>query len=220
MPAECVAERSADHISLPALQPLTALISRLSETSITHLQKWLVGKVESSWQQISQSQARFARRSPASIPCFRSTTTPPAEAPPTEASLLETIHHSLDDEQRWQAAEALWSLNPVHPDSPILRAKDLGLYLEGHTITLLVGILTKPNQERLILIRLLPFGESPYLPCNLALTGLNEAGDTVFSIQSRSQDDFIQFKFTAAAGDRFTLNISRNAARVTEHFIV
>ncbi len=138
----------------------------------------------------------------------------------TEAALLNTIRHSDDDEQRWQAAEQLWTINPAHPESPVLRTKDLGLYLLGHSIDLLVGVLAKPDQQRLILVRLLPTGEKPYLPPNLTLTGQDGTNATVFSVQSRQQDDCIQFKFTAAVGDRFQLCIKWNEASVTEHFIV
>lgn len=137
-----------------------------------------------------------------------------------EERLLATIRHSQDDEQRWQAAEKLWELNPAHPEGPVLRTKDLGLYLQGHHITLLVGMLIKHNQQRLILVRLLPTQSAGYLPKGLSLTGQDDSGDTVFAVCSREQDDYIQFKFTAAVGDRFCLVIRWNEANVTEHFIV
>jgi hypothetical protein len=198
------------HPQLPPLLPTSVLINRLSEAPITYLKHWLLGQVEAVWQPRSQLIQRLQ-------PSFRSLPQPPAI---TEAALLHTIRHSDDDEQCWQAAEQLWMLNPTHPESPILSAKDLGLYLLGHSVTLLVGVLVKSNQQRLILIRLLPTAGTPYLPEGLSLTGHNSAGAAVFSVQSRQQDDYIQFKFTADVGDRFQLCIGWQAANVSEHFIV
>jgi len=203
---------------LPPFQSIAMLINRLSASPITHLQQWLVGQAVTGWQQLCQPK-------PAPAACFR--TTPVSKSahssnftPAIEAALLSAICNSADDEQRWQAAEQLWNLNPSHPKSPILRTKDMGLYLLGHNVTLLVGILAKPDQQRLILVRLLPSGDQPYLPQNLTLTGQDEVGDTVFSIRSRQQDDYIQFKFTAAVGDQFQLHIGWNTASITEQFIV
>lgn len=208
---------------LQNLQPLTTLIAALSDLPIAYLQQWLTGTFESGWRQLSRPGS--GRAHPSGLaPCFRSLPTSSTarlpEGASSEKTLLETIRHTQDDEQRWQAAEQLWEINPNHPESPILRAKDLGLYLAGRSVTLLVGVLAKADGQRLILTRLLPAEPKPYLPPNLTLTGADSAGDTVFSIQSRSQDDYIQFKFTAAAGDRFALHIGSHEASVTEHFIV
>ncbi len=205
---ERLTERLSDSLKL---QPLTALIKALEGSPIASLQQWLTGAFEVGWQQMYQPRPRTRMAF-----CFRSS----PESDATESALLDTIRHTQNDEQRWQAAEQLWELNPHHPKSPVLRTKDLGLYLAGHSVTLLVGVLAKADGERLILARVLPAEQKPYLPRNLTLTGADSAGDTVFSIQSRSQDDYIQFKFTAAAGDRFQLHISASEASVTEHFIV
>lgn len=206
---------------LPPLQPMTALINRLSERPhlplVTHLQQWLTGQFEQGWQQRGQ------RANPLT-PCFRTacfrTATSSPMSKPSETDLLEIIRHTANDEKRWVAAEQLWELNPTHPESPILRSKDLGVYLLGHHITLLVGVLAKSNQQRLILVRAEPTGANPYLPRNLGLTGIDNTGDTVFLVRSRQQDDYIQFKFTADVGDRFDLKIHWTTASVTEHFIV
>lgn len=206
---------------------MTALINRLSELPhlqpITHLQQWLMGHFEQGWQQRGQRGQRKPQRKPQFThtqltPCFRTATAPMSK--PSEADLLEIIRHTADDEKRWAAAEQLWTLNPTHPESPILRSKDLGVYLLGHHVTLLVGVLAKSNQQRLILVRAEPTGDNPYLPHNLSLTGLDSAGDTVFLVRSRQQDDYIQFKFTADVGDRFDLQVHWTTASVTEHFIV
>lgn len=185
------------------------------------LQQWLAGQFMPSWHPFSP-QRHLSSVGFHSISPLRSTNEAQSSLSNdlAEAALVNSILHSNDDEQRWQAAEQLWQLNPTHPQSPILRTKDMGLYLLGHSITLLVGILTKVNGQRLILVRLLPLGEQPYLPENLSLLGQDEAGDTVFSVCARQQDDYIQFKFTAAVGDRFTLHIGWNTASVTEQFIV
>ena len=194
------------------LQPISMLINRLSTSPIHHLQQWLVGHVSASWQQCSRPR-------PAAEFCFRSSDEDEL-TPAVETTLLNVIRHTADEEQRWQAAEQLWNLDPTHPESPILRAKDMGLYLLGCSVTLLVGILVKPNQQRLILVRLLPLGEALHLPPEMTLTGEDEAGNTVFTVRSRQQDDYIQFNFTADVGDRFDLHIGWQSASLTEQFVV
>ncbi|KPQ32012.1 MAG: Protein of unknown function (DUF1822) [Phormidesmis priestleyi Ana] len=178
------------------------------------LQQWLDLASSKGASQVDPAEATWQ------VPCDHRTLYFRHRLTVTESVLLQTIRYSDDDEQRWQAAEQLWAINPTHAESPILRAKDLGIYLQGHSVTLLVGILIKPHQQRLILIRLLPMGAKPYLPPGLMLTGQDGTDATVFSIQSRQQDDCLQFKFTAAMGDRLQLHISWNTTRVTEHFIV
>jgi hypothetical protein len=101
-----------------------------------------------------------------------------------------------------------------------MSAKDLGLYLKGHRIALVVGILSKPDGSRLTLLRLYPFESELHLPPGLKLIGLDERGNQLFEVESREQDDYIQFKFTADVGDRFTLRLVLDDAIFTENFVV
>jgi hypothetical protein len=143
-----------------------------------------------------------------------------AIAPDPKQALVNLIQNTQDDEIRWQAAELLWEIDPNHVASAIKSAKDLGLYLSGHQIALMVGIVPKSDGRMLISTRVYPIEQEPHLPPGLQLTGLDEEGNDFFNITARQHDDYIQFKFTADLGDRFILRVSFNDSSVTESFIV
>jgi hypothetical protein len=138
---------------------------------------------------------------------------------PQEA-LVNLILTTPDDEIRWQSAELLWELDPKHPVCPVISAKDLGIYLLGHAVILIVGILPKSDGRMLILLRLYPSKQQSHMPTGLKLIGLDEIGNLFFEVESRQQDAYIQFKFTADRGDRFSVRVVLNDASFTEDFIV
>ena len=137
-----------------------------------------------------------------------------------QETLVNLIQTAQNDNIRWQAAELLWELNPRHPACPIMTAKDVGLYLMGHRIALAIGVLTKSDDSLLILTRVYPLGEHAHLPPGLTLTGLDEAGAPFFEVTSRQQDNYIQFKFVADDGDRFSIHITLEQATFVESFVV
>ncbi len=140
----------------------------------------------------------------------------------TEVSdaLVQILQTTEDEEIRWQAAELLWEIDPSHPATGVRRGIDLGMQLAGVSVALMVAILPKPNQRFAILSRVYPMQEQCFLPANLKLIGLDEMEQSLFEIRARERDDYIQFKFTADPGDRFSLQIVLNSASVTKHFIV
>jgi hypothetical protein len=137
-----------------------------------------------------------------------------------ESALVQLLQTTQNDEIRWRAAELLAEINPEHPGGAVRSAKDLGMYLAGHTVALMVGVLPKPDGKMLVLARLYPVQQKPHLPTGLQLAGIDDAGNSFFEIQARLRDDSIQFKFTADPGDRFTLRVSLDNTAVTENFIV
>jgi hypothetical protein len=137
----------------------------------------------------------------------------------SEKALLCLLQSSLNDEIRWQAAELIWKINPQPPDCPIINGKDLGLYLNGCQVALIVGILPKSDGKRLILLRLYPLQES-HLPPKLKLIGFDETGSTLFEIESRQKDDYMQFKLTADEGDCFSIQVMFDRATFTESFVI
>jgi len=143
-----------------------------------------------------------------------------AIAPDSKQALVYLIQMTQDDEIRWQAAELRWEIDPDHAAGAVKSAKDLGLYLSGHQIALMVGILPKSDGRMLILTRVYPIEQEPHLPPRLQLTGFDQDNNSFFNVKSRQQDDYIQFKFTADVGDRFTLQVSFNDSSVTEAFVV
>lgn len=145
--------------------------------------------------------------------------TVPGNLNPQEA-LVNLIQTTPDDEIRWQSAELLWELDPKHPACPVISAKDLGIYLLGHAVVLIVGILPKSDGRMLILLRLYPREQQSHMPAGLKLIGLDEIGNLFFEVESRLLDDYIQFKFTADRGDRFSVRVVLDDASFTEDFVV
>lgn len=143
----------------------------------------------------------------------------PVNLNPQEA-LVKLIQTTEDDEIRWQAAELLWEIEPKHPACPVINAKDLGIYLLGHSLVFMVGILPKLDSQMLILLRVYPLEKLSHLPPGLKLIGLDETGNSFFAVESRQQDDYIQFKFTADPGDRFCARVVFNDASFSEDFLV
>ncbi|BCL35249.1 DUF1822 family protein [Nostoc sp. MS1] len=137
-----------------------------------------------------------------------------------QEALVNLIQTTPDDEIRWQSAELLWELNPKHPACPVISAKDLGIYLLGQAIVLIVGILPKSDGRMLILLRLYPSQKQSHLPAGLKLIGLDEIGNLFFEVESRQKDAYIQFKFTADMGDRFSVRVVLDDASFTEDFII
>ncbi|NEO55513.1 MAG: DUF1822 family protein [Okeania sp. SIO3B5] len=135
-------------------------------------------------------------------------------------ALVQILQTTEDEETRWQIAELLWEIDPSHPAAGVRRAIDLGMQLAGVPVALMIAILPKLNQRFAVLSRVYPLQEQRFLPANLKLIGLDEMGESLFEIRARERDDYIQFKFTADPGDRFSLQVSLNSATVTKHFII
>ncbi len=135
-------------------------------------------------------------------------------------ALVNILQTTEDEETRWQVAELLWEIDPSHPATGVRRAIDLGMQLAGVPVALMIAILPKPNQRFAVLSRVYPLQDQSFLPANLKLIGLDEMGESLFEIRARERDDYIQFKFTADPGDRFSLQVNLNSASVTKHFII
>ncbi|HEY9614431.1 DUF1822 family protein [Allocoleopsis sp.] len=234
---------SGSALSVSALQPLDALIDCIvaPQRSPIRLSQWLDHLFESDWQPLDtllqslrQPILNFAsalpRRgsiNPETIQQWvnqlylqqsANTQSAPANLEPPTA-LAQLIQTTQDDEIRWQAAELLWELDPQHPACPVISSKDLGLYLAGEAIALMVGILSKSDGKMLILLRAYPL-KQPHLPEELKLIVLDETGNTLQELESRQRDDYMQFKITADVGDRFSVRVVFNEASFTESFVV
>jgi Protein of unknown function (DUF1822) len=139
---------------------------------------------------------------------------------PLEA-LIELVQTIDSEEIRWQAAEILWSIDPENPFAGVRRVRDLGVYLEGNAIALMVGILPKGKEQLSILVRLYPLGDNKYyLPEGLSLNGWDNRDNSFIDVKSRGEDDYIQCKFIADVGESFCLKVSLGEASAIEDFCV
>lgn len=222
-------------------QPLDVLLEHLtleqSPQPIVQLRQWLKRLFESDWQppekqsiirfgepQTQRGEVNFDPIRQRIEQLYRQQSSQLVRNIPinmnSQEALVNLIRTTQEDEIRWQAAELLWEINPQHPASPVISTKDLGIYLIGYRVRLMVGILSKSDGRMLILLRVYPSGQMSHLPSGLTLIGLDETGNPVFEVKSRQQDNYIQFKFTADAGDRFSARVVFNDASFTENFIV
>ena len=146
---------------------------------------------------------------------------PTAKSPHHHAdALLQLMQTTQSDETRWQAAELLWSIDPQHPQSPVMTLKDLGVYLNQQTVALMVGMLPKEDGTFLILVRVCPLVGTQILPAGIMLMGCDDKGDEFFGVEARQSDQYIQFKFTAKRGERFNLQVLLNGSQFKESFMV
>ena len=135
------------------------------------------------------------------------------------SALIQLIQSTQDAEIQWQAADYLWQIDPNYPNAGQRGVKDLGLHLAGYPIALIIAILPIPNGRRAVRLQVL-MSDKSHLPFGLKLIVLDEAGQLIQEVSSRSQDDYIQYKFTADPEDRFSVKITLDEASITEFFAV
>jgi len=149
-------------------------------------------------------------------------------------------------EAGWQSIEALLGIDQENlafsfrsasglSEHQVKRAKliNLGLQLGSQSVALLValalakrdevppteGIASEADRKVGILVQVHPVGGETYLPPNLRLALLSEAGDILQDVQSRSQDNYIQLKrFRGDPGECFNIQVAFGDASMTETF--
>lgn len=228
---------TVDHLPLSYLRPLDGFFDRLALGPITRLRDWLEGLSAGDWLPLAKLPPQMIMRYKVIQPTEEAQaelkqeianlyqkaklssnlTLEPSGFSPID-TLVALVEQSLDDNIRWKAAELLYRIRPDHPKAATIKAKDLGLYLGGQTVALLVGMALRPDGKALVMARVYPIGGSGMLPSGLTLSGVTQTGETFFEIQSRQHDDFIQFLFTDDQGSAFTLSVSLNTAKVSENF--
>ena len=201
---------SLDHLLIHLDQ-----LKRATVSSRTSLHQWFNNLFESKWQTI---ESAFTHQRPAVV--FLGEFNQGTMDATTISELSYLIQTTEDEETRWQAAEKLWTIDPLHPMSGVRRVIDLGMHLAGQAVALMVAILQKPNQNVAVLLRVYPMGSQRYLPAKLQLTGLLEDGQPFLKAESRDRDDYIQLKFCAEFGEQFRVRVSLENASITETFVV
>ncbi len=232
---------SVSELPLSYLQSLDNLTNKFLEQTpedAVSLRQWLQERFESDWQPTSDLlgtmgamvwRSASVARSNNSVrqqieKLYRQSNGGKIQPFPDNTSdqevLANLIKTTQSDNLRWQFAELLWEINPNHPDCPTMTAKDLGIYLQGYRVALAIGVLPKQDGSLLIMTRVYPLGKLSHLPLGLMLSGLEENGNKFFEVEAREQDNYIQFKFTANAGDHFMLCVVLNDTSFVESFMV
>lgn len=232
-------------LEIKDLQPLSALLEHFQNLQIVNLRQWLIGIYKNQWRDMNEL---FNQKSPAlafrskqvrGINLDNPNTIKqtiqqlyknyhqnlPNQAPENidDAQIIDVLVQMLqttdDEELRWTLAEILWTIKPNHYLIQARRVLDLGLQLAGYAVALMVAILPKPDQTLAVLLRLYPLNNKPYLPAEIKLSGLYTNGEPFLEVQSRNQDDYIQLKFSAEIGERFSVKVSLNDASIIENFV-
>ena len=138
---------------------------------------------------------------------------------PEAIQLSQWLNHRF--EQGWQAINELMApqLVGAFMDTQIKRAKliDLGVELAGCQVSLMMTI-TATEVGMNLQASVYPTGESLNLPPNLHLRILTDSGEVFKEVISRSDDEFIRYRFDTATGDSFTIQVGLGTALVTESF--
>ncbi|MGB5972492.1 MAG: DUF1822 family protein [Nodosilinea sp.] len=237
---------SVEHLPLSYLQPLENLVDALEDAPAptTILGDWLQGVASELWQSLntlpqpqlpslqpSRSGLRgeglaqsvrqlYADQSGpeadrAAMPAFLNRQS--IDATSAIDALVHLVQTTRDEAIRFQAAELLWTVAPDHPAAGAQRILDLGLQIEGHALALLIALLPRIDGPTSVLARVYPL-QATYLPPDLRLSGIDsESNTTLFNVQSRRQDNYIQFHFTAEPRDRFSLQVSLGESSLTEN---
>ena len=97
---------------------------------------------------------------------------------------------------------------------------NLGMQLDKQSTILKIVLVKSENDRVRVLVQAHPSVEETFLPPNLKLTLMDELGDILQQSCSNDRDNYIQLrKFSGQTGDRFSITISLDRAKVTEDFV-
>lgn len=132
----------------------------------------------------------------------------------------------------WQPLDSL--LHPQHlafqfrheTDANTIRVQgakliDLGMQLEGVKVVLLVALTLESDRKVSIRVQLHPASGQTYLPANLKLILLSQAGTMLQEVQSRNLDRLIQLKrFKSPLGKSFGIEVALGNVNIREDFVL
>ncbi|MBE9042302.1 DUF1822 family protein [Oscillatoriales cyanobacterium LEGE 11467] len=101
----------------------------------------------------------------------------------------------------------------------IERVKRLTLARSGEEVALLVRLKPRTDREMGIGVEIYPTGDRTYLPQDLQLMVLDEAGAAVMQAEARSTKN-IQLKFSGETGEEFSIKVALGDTSVTEAFLI
>jgi Protein of unknown function (DUF1822) len=97
---------------------------------------------------------------------------------------------------------------------------DLGMEVAQQPLALVVTLPPEADSEVDILVQVYPMGGQPFLPQGVNLILMDESGGVVFNTESREVDNFIQLRFSAELGERFSVTVALGEASVRKDFVL
>ena len=135
-------------------------------------------------------------------------------------------------ETGWQTVESILNVEQLEISSSyrsrenlsfrsvrISRGKkiDLGMRVAEESVALVVSWLSETEEDN-IRIRVYPLGGKTYLLPGVKLIVMDENGEELIDVESRDADNFIQLKLYAERGEKFSIAVALEEAKVTESF--
>jgi Protein of unknown function (DUF1822) len=221
--------------SIPELLELLTPAILSSQQNLVRLGLWLNQFFTPGWHSVERSGPIFACRGGGAFAEEFTSVWEPIEtlyAAQTQAILQEEhvtpsdalsylVQQTEREETRWQAADLLWEITPDHPQAGIRRCLDLREVLGGAAVRLMIGLLQSESEHISLLLRVSSIQGCLPTQLQLRVRGEDEQGNPVENgVEARSQDDYIQLKFLANLGDRFTIAISWQQWQYQEEFLI
>ncbi|MGQ4649534.1 DUF1822 family protein [Lyngbya aestuarii] len=131
-------------------------------------------------------------------------------------------------ETGWQSIETVFDRQPTElayqfrlgQKTGVERCKLIELVKPVQSVALIVGLIRNAEQEMDISIKVQPTKGQTYLPENLLLMVLDEAGQVVMDARAKSANQNIQLELTGEPGDSFSVKVTLDEVSVTENFVV
>ncbi len=111
----------------------------------------------------------------------------------------------------------------VFPEADVTRAKliDLGLRLGRTTVALLVAIAQQSDRTVKVCVQLHPTIREPYLPRDLKLSLISDAGEVLQEVKSTVQYQCILLpEFYVEPAESFSIRVAIDDLSITENFVV
>jgi hypothetical protein len=119
----------------------------------------------------------------------------------------------------FRTASGLQLNQPEPSTSEVKRGKILDLKQVDESVVLSVGLTPIRSDKIRICVEVYPTDDHLYLPQELQVILLDEAGKPVIQTEARSTKH-IQWRFKADSGDRFSIQVALGDASLTEFFLV
>jgi hypothetical protein len=206
----------------------------VANQTFTKLSDWLDRKttaIYQDWQSIGEffatsqipsglrSFSKFSKVKELTI-CPQNTLVPHSMTKNIE-ELIAIMQSTASQQERWDAIEYLWQLDPDHPSLPIYKLLDLGLFFQGEQLSLLVSVLSTSENRLGLLIRLSPNQADAKLPSGIQLSRLDESGNTSRQVTAQAGAyQCLQLIFDADLGDLFSICVTLRDNKLIKHFQV
>ncbi|MEG3845969.1 DUF1822 family protein [Microcoleus sp. herbarium19] len=170
----------------------------------SQLGNWFKNFVEAGWQKFEQGKQNLES----------------AIFPDDNAGLVFRGGANLNSENTLRGHQ---SSVKIFPEADVTRAKliDLGLRLGRTTVALLVAVAQQSDRTLKVCVQLHPALREPYLPRNLKLSLISDAGEVLGEVKSTVQYQCILLpEFYVEPAESFSIRVAIGDLSITENFVV